>query len=151
MKLKRSDWIAIGIIVIIILSILGLYFTFYYSYKCENLECYLSHQKDCSKTTFIRDSKETTWKYFVKGKANGNCEVDVKVLKVKQGSADKKKLEGKAMTCLIPLESTVLPESDISKCHGELKEEMQNLIIQKLHSYIVENLGEIGEELLKVA
>jgi len=39
------------------------------------------------------------------------------------------------------------PESNINYCHGRLKEEMQSMIISNLYAYMVENLGEIGEEL----
>jgi hypothetical protein len=147
MKLKKSDWIALAVIGVIIIGIAAMYFTFYYSYKCNDLPCYMSHQKECSRTTFIKDSEDTTWKYFVTGKQDGKCGILVEVLSVKAGTADKQRLEGKTMECLLPLGSTASPESDIAKCHGELKEEMQNLIIQKLHSYILENLGEIGGEL----
>ena len=40
------------------------------------------------------------------------------------------------------------PESDIGSCHGPLKEGLQDLIIQKLHSYLVQNLGRINLEVL---
>jgi hypothetical protein len=51
------------------------------------------------------------------------------------------------MDCYLPLGSLVSPESDISRCHGILKEGMQNLIIRQLHTYIVENVKDIGSEL----
>jgi hypothetical protein len=147
MKLKKSDYIALAVIGVIIIGIAAIYFTFYYAYKCDTLGCYVSHQEDCSRTTFIKDSEDTTWKYFITGKQDGKCKILVEVLVVKAGSADKQRLEGTTMECLLPIGNTASPEGDISKCHGVLKEEMQNLIIQKLHTYVVENLGEIGGEL----
>ena len=99
---------------------------------------------------FINDEEDITWQYFIKGDKDARCVVNVKVLKVKKGTVDKEKLVGKDMDCYIPLGSAISPDSDISRCHGILKEELQNMVIQKLHSYIVENLGEIGEELEKV-
>ena len=51
------------------------------------------------------------------------------------------------MKCLLPLGNINAPEGDISKCSGELKEEMQSLIIQKLHAYILDNLGKISSEM----
>jgi hypothetical protein len=39
------------------------------------------------------------------------------------------------------------PEDDLSRCTGQLKENLQEIIIQKLHAYVVENLGQISKEL----
>lgn len=145
--MKRSDKIALWIIGVIIVIMIALYFTFYYSYTCDDLTCYEAHQQKCSKTKFVNDAEDTVWKYFIKGNTDGKCEVEVTVLTIKQGDVAQKKLEGKSMTCLLPKGSISMPESDIARCHGVLKEELQNLIIQKLHSYILENLGTISSEL----
>jgi hypothetical protein len=147
MALKRSDKVALMIIGIIIVIIVSLYFTFYYAYTCKDMACYESHQEKCSKTVFVNDAEDTVWKYFIQGKTDGKCEVEVTALVIKEGDISQKKLEGKSMTCLLPDKSTALPESDIARCSGELKEELQNLIIQKLHTYILENLGTISQEL----
>jgi len=56
-------------------------------------------------------------------------------------------LEGKDMLCYLPLGSISAPQENLARCHGSLKEEMQAIIIKRLHNYIVDNLGEIGEEL----
>ena len=147
-KLKKSDnWKAYLIIGIIILLIAAVYFTFFFYYSCDDLGCFQSHQKACVKTKFISDEEDTTWKYTIQGKEGEECEINVEVLVIKKGSADKQKLKGKSMDCYLPLGSIISPESDLARCHGELKEDMQNLIIQKLHSYIIENVEEIDEEL----
>ena len=41
----------------------------------------------------------------------------------------------------------VYPEKDLGVCHGRLKEELQGIIIKRLHTYIVDNIGEIDETL----
>jgi hypothetical protein len=51
------------------------------------------------------------------------------------------------MTCYLPIGDDRVPEADISVCHGILKEELQAIIIEKLHLYVVENIGEISSEL----
>src|SRR4030042_3483086 len=147
--MRKSDWIALLIIALIIVVGLAIYFTFFFYYTCNDLECYRAHQRDCVRTKFISDGVETTWQYLVKGKDSGKCVINVKVVKIKQGTLDKQRLVNKAMDCSVLLGSIVEPETDLAVCHGELKEEMQNIIIQKLHAYIVENLGEIGKELEK--
>jgi len=49
------------------------------------------------------------------------------------------------MLCEIPLRVVVAPESNLKNCHGLLKEEMQSLIIEKMHAYVTANLEEIGK------
>lgn len=133
-----------------ILLVAAVYFTFFFYYRCSDLACFKSHQSECDKTIFIREGDEIDWKYTIQGKKDGNCEIDVEVLRVKVGTLDKARLQGKEMTCLVSLGSQNNPEGDISKCTGALKEEMQNMIIQRLHAYIVENVGEVGQELNEV-
>ena len=148
--MRRGNWITLIIIGLIIVIGLAVYFTFFYAYKCNDLACFQSHQKKCVRTSFVNVEEDTTWKYLIKGKSSGRCIVNVEVLNIKKGERNKQVLIGKDMNCYLPLGSAVSPESDITRCHGVLKEELQNLIIQKMHSYIVENLGEISEELEKV-
>src|SRR3989338_2722717 len=77
------------------------------------------------------------------------CKIEVKLLQIKKGDLSFSKLEGSSMNCYVQAGSTVAPESDLSNCHGDLKEGLQETIINKLHKYIVNNLGEIGEGLKK--
>jgi len=145
--MKKAALIAFILMSLVLIAII--YFTFFFSYKCDDASCFIAHQEKCVKTKFINDVEDVKWLYYIKGKEDGKCEIDVNVLQVKQGAIDKKILEEKSMNCLLPLGSIASPESDLLKCHGVLKEEMQNLIIQKLHSYIIESVGEITEELRK--
>ncbi|RLG12607.1 hypothetical protein DRN73_01980 [Candidatus Pacearchaeota archaeon] len=147
--MRRGDWIAIIAIVLVILIGLAIYFTFYFHYTCKDLSCFQAHQKQCARTLFINDEKDVTWQYLIKGKEKNNCIISSKILEVKKGDYSKQSLINKEMDCFVPLGSIVSPESDLSRCHGILKEELQNIMIQKLHSYIVENLGEISKELEK--
>jgi len=144
---KKDQWKAYVAIAIIILVLVAVYFSFYYYPKCDDLGCFYSYQKKCSKVSFVNDAEDTIWSYKIQGKQGGKCIVDVGVLAIKEGSLDKQVLEGLEMSCALPLGSNVAPESDIKRCHGVLKEELQSLIIKKLHEYIVENVQEIGAEL----
>jgi hypothetical protein len=141
-----------GILVLVILIVLAVavYFTWFYSSECEDESCFKARQIQCSKTSFVKDSEDATWLYKIKGKQGGKCEIRAEVLSMKKGSLEYKNLEGKSMDCFLNVGSVASPESDISLCTGELKEEMQNLIIQKLHKYIVDSVGEISEELERV-
>jgi len=139
------------IIIILIIAALAatIYFTFFFYYKCPNndVACYLAHQEKCARTKFINDKEESTLSYKIKGKNSGNCEIDVTVLSVKQGSAEKISLENKNMICSLLIGSRRYPEEDLSKCHGILKEELQGIMLQNAHAYIINNVGIVGEEL----
>jgi hypothetical protein len=63
---------------------------------------------------------------------------------------DSVKLEGNKMECKLPRGVVMIPESDIGNCHGLLKEGLQDLVIQKLHTYLVQNLGRINLELVDI-
>lgn len=147
--MERGDWIAIIAIILSVLVLVAVYFTFFFHYSCDDLSCYQAHQRECVRTKFIDDQEDVTWSYTIKGKDAGRCVVNVEVLSIKSGDTSNHKLVGKDMDCYIPGNSAIAPESDISRCHGVLKEELQNSIIQKLHSYILDNIGQIGEELQK--
>ena len=61
---------------------------------------------------------------------------------------DSIKLESQKMTCMLPKGIVMIPESDIGNCHGMLKEGLQDLVIRKLHTYLVQNLGKLNLEML---
>ena len=53
------------------------------------------------------------------------------------------------MTCYMPRGIVMQPESDLNECHGLLKESLQDIIIERLHTYIVQNIGQISESITK--
>ncbi len=141
----------IALVVIFVAVVIGIavYFTFFFHYTCDTLDCYTSHQRACSRTVFVYDKPDITWKYTIQGQTGEFCRIDAVVLQIKQGKIDLYALEGKDMSCELPFGSLLRPEEDIQKCHGILKEELQNIIIQNLHQHIIENLGKIEENLNK--
>lgn len=145
---KRRLKIFLAILVILILAA-AIYFTFFFYYSCKDLSCYRSHQEKCAKTKFTYEGLDANWIYKIQGRDSDSCKIDVTLKSLREGSAEKKVLEGETMTCYIPYGNIVNPEKDLSRCHGLLKEEMQNIIIQNLHKYIFEKIGEISTELNK--
>ena len=132
---------------IIVIAAAAVYFTFFYSRTCEDRGCFNSALSECKKFNFVEETEDSFWYYKIKGESNNLCVVDVELLQLKAGSVDLVGLEGKEMACSLPLGSTKSPRENLERCHGLLKEELQKIIINKLHNYITENLGEIGEEL----
>ncbi len=146
--MRKSVIISLSIVLVILLSI-GVYFTWFFKYTCEDIACFQARQESCSRTKFIRNTQTTIWEYDIKGKSKNNCIIDAKVLKVKEGQMDRKPFEQKSMECSVPLTSRILPESDLSRCHGLLKEEIQQLMIRNAHSQILANLEKVREEFEK--
>ncbi len=132
---------------IIIVGIIALFATLFYSPRCSDVKCWDERLKACSRATYINEPIDVTWKYSILGNRGENCEVKVQLIEIKRGLKETEPLKGKEMTCLLPLGFRVNPESDINKCTGPLKEEMQDLIIQRLHGYILENIGQLSQNI----
>ncbi len=144
---KKQKIILAFSIILILIAVPLVYFLFFFSYGCDDFACYKAYQEECVRVSFQNDLPDAIWSYQIKGIRGDSCEAKITLLKIKQGTLEKKNLEGKSMYCELPLGYSGYPESNLKRCTGELKEELQELIIQKLHSYILENLNDIGKEL----
>ena len=129
--------------------ILGLYFFGIDTKNCSDFSCFQESLRYCKRTEFIRDDAETVWKYNVLGNAQKKdaCIIQVELLVIKKGTIDLEQLQNKKMDCVVMKSTTSLPEDDISSCTGILKEEIQEVMIQRMHNYLLQNLGQIQDEL----
>lgn len=141
------DWkrgilgIAILIVLIIVLSSsLG-------TKDCASFDCFQQNMVKCSPASYINEESEASWGYEILGKRGDKCEIEVTLLGAKEGSLDLRQFEGNSMSCFYELGIIAYPEKDLNSCTGELKENLQAVIIENLYKYIIDNLGEIGEEL----
>ena len=132
--------------VIVIFSVVYLFLS-YEGKTCEDLECFRDSMIACDKAKYLNEEPEATWRYAVKGLKDENCIVEVTLLQTKQGELGLDKLSGMKMECEYPNGVFAYPEKNLDNCHGRLKEEFQNVIINKLHTYILENLGDIDDNL----
>ena len=85
---------------------------------------------------------------FVAPNAKKTCETEVTLLSAKEGDVGLRDYEGVSMLCYYDIGVAGYPERNLAACHGELKEGLQSIIIEKLYKYLVANLGEIREDLL---
>jgi len=141
------DWKrgALGILVIVVL-IVTLFLTFSPS-KCEGVACFQQRMIDCSSAEYVNEEPEASWGYKVIGRRGGQCEIEVTLLSAKEGSLGLRDYEGNSMSCFYDTGVFAYPEKDLDACSGELKENLQSVIIEKLYRYVVDNLGEIEEGL----
>jgi len=145
-----KKWLII-IVLVAILAILAVYFSFFFTTKCKERACFNNALKNCGRVSYINNAEDATWFYKIKPsiKNKEDCRIYVKLLKLKEGTTDLIKLEGEDMICLVSKAEIREPQDDLRKCSGKLKEEMQNILIERLHLYIKDNLGKIAEELQK--
>jgi len=142
-RFNWTSWLFLATIMLIVFVAVFLVFGFVY---CENKTCFDKALKDCDRAKFVYGDG-MIFEYMIKGKSGDGCEVNVKLLQGNLNDADSAKLEGLDMICVLPLGVVMNPENDIGSCHGMLKEGLQDLIIEKLNTYLVQNLGQLNLEI----
>lgn len=143
----RWRWI-LGLALLIALLIVVVWFLFFSYSKCETWECFNENLRKCDKVKFVGGT-DMIFEYTIKGTSGDECEVEVELLMGELSNQDSIKLEHQKMICMLPEKVVMIPESNIGRCHGLLKEGLQDLVIKKLHTYIVQNLGKINLEFVK--
>lgn len=134
-------------VVIILVVLVSAYFLFFHVKRCSDEICFDNALAKCSKASFLNIKEDSRWEYLIKGSSSGKCLVYVKNEFI--AIDEVKELQGKSMVCSLLKGVVMQPESDLSQCHGLLKESLQDIIIERLHIYIVQNIGQINEELEK--
>jgi hypothetical protein len=144
-RAKKRMILALAIL-IISLGVFLSYFLFFYITPVSSSQEFVDAIINCKKVSWIREDIQASWLYIIKGDAKeGECEIEIQLLKIKKGAIDNEKLEGEKMTCTILKNEIKLPEKDFSQCTGVLKEELQGIIIQRMHNYLLENLEKADE------
>ncbi|MGC9310005.1 MAG: hypothetical protein ACP5D2_04910, partial [Candidatus Nanoarchaeia archaeon] len=95
---------------------------------------------------YVREG-EMIFRYKIEGRQADSCEINVKMLGGDLNNQDMNELKNKEMICSLPFGSVMMPESNLNNCHGMLKESLQDLMIERMHKYIINNLGEINLEI----
>lgn len=144
--MKYTKVIIFALVALVFVA-LAVHATFFQVPRCATFECYQEHMRLCRSAQYLNDGEEATWRYKILGMQSGACVVEVTLLQPKEGELGIDKLSGYNMECGFPKGIVTYPEKDLGSCHGRLKEEMQEIIIKKLHTYIVDNIGEIDETL----
>ena len=135
------------IIVIAILLAVLFYFFFLKASVCNDFECYQHALETCKKSELVREDDNGIWRYVIEKSVDENtCVVEVSLLALKQGNIDMEELQGLSMECSILRSSAEFPENDIASCSGKLKEGIQEVMIQRMHNYLLKNIGKINEE-----
>jgi len=139
------------VILIIALIVFSIYFLVSYVKPISNSQEFVDAMVNCKKVSWVREDTQASWLYTIRGNAKKDaCNVEVQLLNMKLGGIDNEKLQGEKMICRVLKDEIKLPERDISRCTGLLKEKLQEIIIQKMHSYLLDNLGDVNQTFFEV-
>lgn len=140
---KRIDlgkYLKIGILAVLIL-VLGIFIFIKLNVPvCENTDCFFKNIVSCTPSKFFY-AGNISFDYSINGKDNDHCNIDVTLVRSYWRGMSFDSLNGKSMVCDVPFGKVAFPEEDLDKCHGPLKENLQEIILQKLHGYILDNLN----------
>lgn len=133
-------------LILVILIALAAAFALHYTFEptpCATYACFEDHMASCSRASYTNEEPEASWEYTIMRHAHDVCEIRVTLLQAKEGDLQLRSFEGHTMVCAYPFGVIAYPDKDMSVCHGRLKEDLQGLIIEKLHRYVVDHLTDI--------
>ena len=149
-RYKKRMLIAIVILIVGIMAFF-IYFNVFVAKECKELDCYEKALLKCKKIWFIREEDNYVWRYeILKAVGKDACNVETRLLKINLGKLNIEDLQGKTMVCKVQRVDDIFPEKDMLRCNGILKEELQEIIIDRMHNYLLKNLGEIQEGLKEI-
>ncbi len=139
---------------IVTILILGALFIAYqlgaFKKTCEDQGCFKDALNNCAYAKFLTTKNFNYYLYTIKGSTNGACKIQVDLKKMAVGTPAEKieQFEGKAMTCYLSKQELAKMESidfdgTLNYCTGPLKEAMYELIIEKLYTVIIQNMGQV--------
>ena len=142
--------VLLSVIIVIIAAIIFILVFFYLNPKpCNDNACFMQSLAKCNRISFLKEDSRASWYYLIEGKYDkDSCKVKVKLLKMNQGTIDIEDLQGAEMACIVNRMDARPPEENMAQCQGLLKEKLQEIIIQRMHSYLLKNLGEVKESFL---
>ncbi|MEM1577708.1 MAG: hypothetical protein QXM27_01710 [Candidatus Pacearchaeota archaeon] len=141
MRFKISLLLAIAVVILLILVI---YFFIFFEENCnEDKFCFLTNLRSCEKAIY----KDKEWFYRIEGKYKDSCLVYVKNIALYGVNIEyANAIKGKDMRCYIPLNKAGMwmPHEDLDYCTGQLKEATLDLMVKKMHQYIIQHIGEFN-------
>lgn len=134
-----------AIIALMIALIAAAYFVIFYTPECKDAQCFVKAMNKCSKASFLNEQDSAIWQYRIRFSLSKECLVDVKAVEIKTDMETSAALKGKEMRCYLPKDvaGSFMPEERLEYCHGVLKEDMQDLMIKRMQTYVIKNIEQI--------
>lgn len=148
---KRYIAIIVGVVLI-----LG--FFMIYKKPCGDEECFNKALMGCSPAKFYGYRNNNLYLYRISRSFGSTCKLYVRVDKMAYGTEPDliRLLERKSMKCRIvkgSLISLTNMENLLDYCHGELKEGLLQLMVERLYALVVRDISGVvkkAEDILKV-
>jgi hypothetical protein len=145
-KKNRFIFLKIFVLLSFFLFISYVGWLLFFSFEdCNGLECFNENLKSCDRAKFI-GGDDMIFRYSILGRSGNVCNVHTELLQGELNNQDSLKLEGQSMICSLPFGMIGVPENNIGECHGVLKENLQDIVIKKMYSYIIQNIDRLGLE-----
>ena len=156
-KMKLSTRLGIVGFVFLILFLTGYYFGYLRENCGQDKECFNAKLNSCKPAEFLNIRNNNVYIYRSANNFMKYCKLNIKLARTAVGTDPDvvKLLEGKSMSCNIPkteIKNLNIDEvNDVLKyCHGELKEGLYELIINRMYTYLIAQLNPIKEEVDKL-
>lgn len=154
-RLTWKMWLAIFSVLVVI--VFFAYFFGLLKKTCNDDACFNDALKSCSMARYLKLQNYNYYEYSIEGGRQEDCLLTVTLVKMALGTPQEKidLFEGKGMACMVPKTELANVKSDtvegiLEYCTGPLKESMYQLIIEKLYTLIVANMGGILGEMSDV-
>lgn len=142
------------LIITVVLAVVALASALHYTLQpaeCQTFGCFRIYMAACAPAQYVNEEPEASWLYATKKKVKDACEVEVVLLQAKEGDLNLRSFEGHSMLCQYPYGTAAYPDKDMSRCHGLLKEDLQRLVIERIHRYLINNLADVKKTLWNTA
>ncbi len=148
---RSLDWKFWGIITLLLVAVLfAAYQLGAFKKTCRDDACFNNALAKCSYAKFLATKNLNYYLYTIQGTSKDTCKVEATLRKMAVGTPPDKieQFEGKGMTCYVPKKDIAKMtsfefENMLPNCTGQLKEAMYQLMIEKLYTIIIQNMGDI--------
>ncbi|MEK6940508.1 MAG: hypothetical protein AABW49_01255 [Nanoarchaeota archaeon] len=153
--IKRTSFLTIRNYVLITVILLSLLYLIFLSglikKNCgDDINCFNSKAYSCKAAAVKTAINNNLYKFVIFGPSGDRCVIRSTMLSVANGISQEtvEKLEGRSMICNVPknlLKKEPITEMQnlISYCSGDLKEGLYEVLLDKMYTLIVQNLGTI--------
>ncbi len=139
-RVKRFRYFYIPLMIILIG--VTVYLRMFYFVQCDSNECFYNSLNECRRSEFKHDFNGGYREYKVLGGDENSCDVEVEFFyRLNEKNADL--FNGKKMVCEVKKGSGYFPESDLTSCHGILKETLQEVMIDRMKNVVYENVDDL--------
>ncbi len=147
----KLAWLG-GFFLVIFLA--GYYFGYVGESCGQDGACFNTKLAACKPSSFLNIKNNNVYSYKIANMFGKSCILTITLERTAVGTEPEivSLLEGKSMRCHVPKKELQQVQVDkvnsiLQYCHGELKEGLYALIINRMYTYLIAQLGPIQEQI----